>query len=284
VKKIIPDAMIDFSCDVNFMDAVRDHPLINEITDSKKTDRNEYLVNYETSVWTSNKYENHFGKNCKENRADIWAYYCGFKIENHNMNFNLKPQIIDDYKRKIEKFCTNKGKPIVLLAPIASVKTKSLLPEQIDIIKNELKDYNLVAIHHEEIPYCKENNIQGIYNTTITDWIYYTAVSDYVISVDTSTFHLAGGLKKPLMGIFTFANGKTYGKHYDFILVQKHIDNGDWDCGPCFSNHTCPKSSDINKPCLTELTSDDIIAGFTKLLNNQTQKIQPPIQIRHRLL
>jgi ADP-heptose:LPS heptosyltransferase len=268
VKKIIPDAMIDFSCDVNFMDAIKDHPLINKIADTKKTDKSEYLVHYETSVWTSNKYENHFGKNCKANRADIWAYYCGFEIENHNMNFNLKPQLIDDYKRKIEKFCTNKGKPIVLLAPIASVKTKSLLPEQIDIIKNELKDCNLVAIHHEEIPYCKENNIQGIYNTTITDWIYYTAVSDYVISVDTSTFHLAGGLKKPLMGIFTFANGKTYGKHYDFILVQKHIDNGDWDCGPCYDYKSCPKTKDIIKPCLKEIKEYHLKEGLTKMFDH----------------
>jgi len=45
---------------------------------------------------------------------------------------------------------------------------------------------------------------------------------------------LAGGLGKPLCGIFTFADGKIYGKHYDFVLVQKHRDNGNWNCGSCF--------------------------------------------------
>jgi hypothetical protein len=127
-------------------------------------------------------------------------------------------------------------------------------------------------------------NVPQILNIHPSIWMALTKISDYVISVDTSTFHLAGGLGKKLVGIFTFTDGEIYGKYYDFILVQKHRSNGDWDCGPCFNNHACPKSSDIHKPCLTELSSDDIIDGFTKLLGDQNQKIRSPIQSRHRLL
>lgn len=265
VKNIISDALIDFSCDENFMDAVKDHPLVNHLLDAKETDKSNYLVHYDTSVWTANKYENHFGKECKANRADIWAYYCGFKIQHHEMLFNLDLNLMQKYKKKIEDYKTKKDQPIILLAPIASVKTKSLLPKQIDIIQEETKNFNLVGIHHKSIPYLLEKNIPLIFNTTVQDWMYYTAVADYVISVDTSTFHLAGGLKKPLLGIFTFANGKTYGKYYDFVLVQKHRDNGDWDCGPCYDYKSCAKTKNEIKPCLSEIKEYHLKEGIEKL-------------------
>jgi ADP-heptose:LPS heptosyltransferase len=88
---------------------------------------------------------------------------------------------------------------------------------------------------------------------------------DYMITVDTAAFHLAGGLRKPLCGIFTFADGKVYGKHYDFTLVQKHRDNGNWECGPCFKFGNCIKSRKQLKPCLTEITETEIISGIDEM-------------------
>ena len=265
VKNIIPDAIIDFSCDENFIDAAKDHTLLNCLLDAKQTNKDNYLVHYDTSVWTANQYENHYGKDCQANRADIWAYYCGFKIENHEMHFNLDPEIIKKYKNKIKEFIKKQGQPTILLAPTASVKTKSLLPEQIEIIQEKTKNFNLIGIHHKNISFFEEKNIPLIFNTTVKDWMYYIAAADYIISVDTSTFHLAGGLKKPLLGIFTFANGKTYGKYYDFVLVQKHRDNGDWDCGPCYDYKSCPKTKKDIKPCLSEIKEYHLQEGIDKL-------------------
>jgi ADP-heptose:LPS heptosyltransferase len=91
------------------------------------------------------------------------------------------------------------------------------------------------------------------------------AAADYVISVDTAAFHLAGGLGKPLTGIFAWSDGKVYGKYFDFILVQKHRDNGNWDCGPCFKFNSCPKSREARKPCI-EFSVDEIYSGIEKML------------------
>ena len=264
VKRLMPDALIGFSCHKNFMEAVCDHPMIDELLDARNTDKNQYLVHYDTSVWTANKYENHFGKDCKANRADIWAYYCGFKISNHDMILNLDPTVVKEYRARMGRYRTNR-EPIVLLAPVASVKTKSLLPEQVDIIRSKTKGYNLVGIHHKEIPLFSDMGIPLICDTTVRDWMHYTAAADYVISVDTSTFHLAGGLGKPLLGIFTFANGKTYGKYYDFVLVQKHRDDGDWECGPCYDYKSCPKSSGDVKPCLSEIGDVQLSEGIARM-------------------
>jgi hypothetical protein len=78
---------------------------------------------------------------------------------------------------------------------------------------------------------------------------------------------LAGELKKPLVGVFTFADGKVYGRYYDFVLVQKHRDNGDWDCGPCYNWGNCTKTEKVPKPCLTEITAEMIIEGVDKMFD-----------------
>jgi ADP-heptose:LPS heptosyltransferase len=96
-------------------------------------------------------------------------------------------------------------------------------------------------------------------------WMGYVYAADYVISVDTSTFHMAGGIKKPLVGIFTFTDGKIYGKFYKFKLIQKHRDNGDWSCGPCYNWPACPKTDKNPKPCLTEITSKMIMDGIEEM-------------------
>ena len=109
--------------------------------------------------------------------------------------------------------------------------------------------------------------------------LYFIAASDCVISVDSASFHIAGGLKKPLLGIFTFANGKTYGKYYDFVLVQKHFEDGNWDCGPCYNYRSCPKTSCDLKPCLTELTCDQISIGIEELLRRLPVKYENSLTI-----
>ena len=87
---------------------------------------------------------------------------------------------------------------------------------------------------------------------------------DYVISVETSHFHAAGGMNKPVVGIFTFVNGPTYSSHYPNVeLVQ----------GPCPLNYSgcyawggCPKFNENPKlPCCLGLTAKSIMDSFDKL-------------------
>jgi ADP-heptose:LPS heptosyltransferase len=122
------------------------------------------------------------------------------------------------------------------------------------------------------IPSLKELGVPVFSGYSIPQWFSFIHAADYVISADTSTFHYAGGIKKPLVGIFTHADGKYRGQYYDFILVQKHRDDGNWPCGPCYNYAMCthPKGKDCKnfnepRPCLTELTVSDIIKGIEKM-------------------
>lgn len=264
-KSICPDADLIFACLPEYMDVAKDHPDIHEVIDSRTVDLNDYCIYYNTCVSIADRYENHFAP-CLEHRSDIWAKYCGVTLNNHNMQFKFNNDFLKECRLKLEKIARN-NKPIVIFCPVSKMAVKTLLPFQIKAVAEATKDYNLIGLHNKEINDLTQLSIHGIYKATLKEWMGYLAVADYVISVDTAAFHMAGGLKKPLLGIFTFADGKAYGKHFDFILVQKHRDNGNWDCGPCFKFGDCPKCNKAQKPCLTELTEKELTDGINAMFS-----------------
>lgn len=263
-KAVIPEAELVFACLPQYHEAVEDHPYIDKIVDSRTVNPRDYLVHYNTCVSVADNYERQQAPFCVEHRSDIWAKFCGFELRSHDMQFRLDPALLRNGRRTIEAHRKKDG-PVVLFAPVSNMIAKNLLPWQMEVIRDATKDYNLVGLHKSEIAELTRLGVPGLYDQSIREWVAVTAEADYVISVDTAAFHLAGGLKRPLMGIFTFADGKTYGKYFDFVLVQKHRDNGDWDCGPCFKFGECPKCKTLPKPCLTEISSGELEQGVRQL-------------------
>lgn len=273
VREVVPDAEIHFACLPEYMDAAIDHPDISKVLNTKKVDDSQYTFKYNTCVTISDRYENKNSPNCDEHRSDIWAKYCGFEIKNHDMKFRPNPEYQDFFRNKIREL-NPENKPVVVFSPISKMESKTLRDWQTEHIVNVLKENNLFVLgsHREEIPLLKKLNVGGLYNLKIQEWIAAVSVCDYVVSVDSALFHLGGGLNKPMTGIFTFIDGKVYGKWFKFSLVQKHRDNGNWDCGPCFKYSSCPKSRGQPKPCLTELTKEEFTNGIMEMLNTNMVK------------
>jgi len=263
-KNIVPDAEFVFACLPEYIDAAVDHPCISEVVDSRTVNPQDYICHYNTCVTIADRYEHVRAPFCLDHRSDIWAKYCGVELKTHDMNFNLDPKIQDKVNKELDKYRQD-GKALIGFAPVSKMITKTLLPHQLEAIAEATKDHVLLAFHKEELPSLKKMNIQTISKVSLKELACYFQQMNYVIAVDTAAFHLAGGLKKPLMGIFTFADGKAYGKHFDFILVQKHRDNGNWDCGPCFKFGDCPKCRKPQKPCLTELSKEELQDGVRKM-------------------
>jgi ADP-heptose:LPS heptosyltransferase len=255
-KRIMPEAEITFACLPEYRPAAENHPFIDKVENANTVQPQEYIMCYNTCVTVADRYENKMAPYCHEHRADIWAAYCGLELTKHEMHLNLPQEQKDAGRKRMEKF-RKPGTPLVAFAPVSKMTVKTLEKWQIDVILDELSGCSVVALHNKKI-----DNIQGIYDSNLWEWMGCIDAADYVISVDTAAFHLAGGLKKPLVGIFTFADGKVYGKHFDFVLVQKHRDNGNWPCGPCFKFGDCPKCKKQPKPCLTELTEDEFRQGI----------------------
>lgn len=263
-KRIVPDAEFTFACLPEYMDAAKDHPFISEVIDSRTVNPQDYICWYNTCVTIADRHENKRAPFCLDHRSDIWAAYCGVKLENHNMHFVMDSKIQTKIQERLKQY-RQPGKALIGFAPVSKMITKTLLPHQLEAIVEATKDHILLAYHKEELETFKKAGIRTISNISLRELTCYFNEMDYVISVDTAAFHLAGGLKKPLVGIFTFADGKAYGKHFDFVLVQKHRDNGDWNCGPCFKFGDCPKCRKPQKPCLTELSKEELQAGVKEM-------------------
>ena len=263
-KAQFPHLEFSWSVPHKFISMAQNHPYTNTI-EFNSIKHEEFGIIYDTTI-ACTRYETRT-KNNKLNRSDIWANHCGINLINHEMHLKLNQESIDDFKLKLNQ-ANPENKPTVLLATHSTDDSvgisKSLTDTQIieTIAKLQKLGYFVYTIHNKSLPVHEQ--ITQFLDLKIDQWLAIVSLSNYIISVDTATFHIAGGLKKPLVGIFTFTDGKVYGKHYDFVLVQKHKDNGDWDCGPCFNLTLCPKCPNFPKPCLTELTSEDIIDGLLK--------------------
>jgi ADP-heptose:LPS heptosyltransferase len=264
MKNLDPDIKIHFATLPQYFSILEDHPFIDKILDSRTVKLEDYLISYNTTC-ACTRYEMAVAPQSGLHRSDVWSQHCGVKLSNHNIHLNIDPEIKNRCKNIIKEIKGSHTGPTVMLCPISAMIVKNLTDWQQKGIVEYLRKKNcfVFATHTHPIPILDELNVPNL-TMSIIELAGLIDASDYVISVDTSQFHIAGGLKKPLTGIFTFADGKVYGKYFDFQLIQKHRDDG-WDCGPCYCWANCPKTNKIPKPCLTELSLEILTEGIHKM-------------------
>lgn len=266
-KNVMPDAEIHFCCPKYYHDALVDHPFIDKIIDSAEVDKSEYLISYNTTT-ACGRTEMRHSPLPGPHRSDIWANHCGLVLQNHNMHIRLTDEEKAEGKRLIEENRDRPGKSVAI-CPVSAMINKNLQEHQLLGLVQGLRERGLYGfcLHNDPINTCYKNNIPLIEEKRIRAWMGVLNQADYVISVDTSSFHCSGGMGKPLVGIFTFVDGKVYGKYFDFELVQKHReDDPCWTCGPCYNWGNCTKTDKNPKPCLTEISVEMILRAVDNML------------------
>lgn len=260
-KRTLPGVHLTFACPPQYFPAVDDHPFIDEIVDNRTVQLEKYVISYNTTS-ACTRHEIAVAPLAYKNRSDIWANHCGVELTNHEMHIQLTPDQIERGKELLGNY----KRPIVIFCPISAMITKNLLKFQMDTIVEELKRRRLsvIGLHKSAIP---ELNIPVIYGIKIKEWMGILNAADYVVSVDSAALHFAGGIKKPVVGIFTFADGFVYTKYYSTVtIVQLHRDtHPEWTCGPCYNWGMCPLTTKIPKPCLTKITSEMLIDGLDRM-------------------
>lgn len=289
-KTLEPDLHLTFACFEEYFELVKDHPCLDEVISIENIDKNNYMTSYDISNCCTKYESSEMNKNTKH-RAEIWADHCGLSLKDHDMHlpFISREKLLDGslslkQLRNTSQLRHNNNGPNVLFSPIAYEKIRSLPDDRITEIVKYMRKKGLFvySIHSAPISVLTALEVPVLTGRTFADWMSYIHAAHYVVTVDTSTFHYAGGINKPLTGIFTHVDGKLRGKFYDFVLVQKHRDNGDWPCGgPCYNYLYCshpkcdaPVVGPNNqrtplglRPCVTELTMAEIEAGIDKMLD-----------------
>lgn len=267
IKKINPEMEITFACLPYYIDAVKDHPFIDYVIDCSLVKQEDYGIVYNTTS-ACDRYEMEKAPFADKNRSDIWAEHCGIELTNHKMHIRLTEEELEYGKNWLKN--KNKSGLNIMFSPVSAMASKNLMPHHITELVSYLRQKNcfVYSAHHRKNEQLEKLDVPVLYNQNIRQWMSIISAADYIITVDTATFHYAGGVGKPMTGIFTWADGKIYGKYYNFTLVQKHRDNKDWNCGPCYAWMNCPKTKHGLKPCLTELTTENIICGIEQMFNN----------------
>ena len=258
---------LTFACPQHFLEMAKNHPFVKAI-DISTINETEYGAVYDITT-ACRVHEMKYAPFCQDHRSDIWAAHCGVTLTNHNMFLTPQPEAIENCQNYL-KYINPQNKPIVILATKSGgddaddfSKSKSLLDSQSTILVQEIRNLGLlpIAIHHEPQDIYSQLQVQQ-FSLPIPEWIAMIDAANYVISVDTATFHIASGLKKPLVGIFSITQGLIYGKYYHTAeIVQGQCP---FSTPGCFLSSLCP-SHEKTKPCLTELTNR-IIKGFEKIL------------------
>ena len=265
IKNQIQSCILDFACLPIYFDAISDHPFLNKVFDSRIVKPEDYGLEIDISVKHTDIIERQESINCTRSRVEIWS-----DMFNISKNFDMMLQIDSESEEKISQLFPKTKQKIIGFCPISRMAIKSLSVQQQESIIKYLKSLNfdIIGIHNKKLEAFDKFNLKTATTLSVKELIALVSYCDYIISVDTSTFHIAGGLKKPLMGIFTYTDGYLYGKHYEKVIVQKHrLHDPLWTCGPCYAKESCPKTNSPLKPCLTELKEQDFIQGIEKMFN-----------------
>lgn len=273
-KLLMPDLRLVFAVPRVYWSAVEDHPFIDELADSATVDVRDFLLHYCTST-ACGRYEHRVAPFGDKHRADIWAEHCGVRLTRHDMHIRLTPEEKEFGRAELARV-NRTGQPTVVLCPVSAMQGKNLDPDQMNGVVRGVRSLGaeVVALHNTGVPGLEDTRLLTGYSTR--QWMGVLNAADYVVSVDTSAFHFAGGVGRPLTGIFSWADGQIYGKYYQFELVQKHraLDPA-WGCGPCFNWGHCSKCQDpmkLRKPCITEITPADIMDGVRRMFSRWPQK------------
>lgn len=259
---------VHFACPTQYHNALIDHPHIHKLLDSAEVDHHAYISYHNTSQACGN-YEMNIAPRADLHRSDIWAKHCGFTLTKHNMHIRLTDNEKIEASHRLKEI--GNGQPVVLLAPYSAISSKDLDASQIQGVARSLtaEGYRVVGLHSSPVGPLVKEGLPSFSGLGIRQWMALISLADYIISVDTAAIHCAGGLGKPAVGIFTWASGPVYTKYYPTVeVVQKPQE---WGCGPCYNWFVCPKSKKNRKPCATEITAEDIMLGFRKLVEKTTQ-------------
>lgn len=266
-KAICPDFKIVFACPKVYHDAVRDHPFIDKILDSNEVDPYEYLVYFNTSA-PCGRYEMKIAPLSDLHRSDIWSQHCGVNLTNHDMHIRMSDEEKAIGRKTISSLPGYRGQPTVAICPISAMAGKNLDLNQIAGVVEGVRRRGLLpfAVHKTPILDVIKSRCDMVSGLGLREWMGVMHEADYVISVDTSSFHCRGGMNKPQVGVFSFANGDTYGKYYTKLEIVQ---------GPCPIGHKgcynwsiCPKiSSGPCFPCGKDLESSQILLALDRLLS-----------------
>ena len=243
---------IHFACLSKYFPIMENHPYIKSLIPyDSSLNRWEYGQYYDTST-TCRVHETRMAPHCIDHRSDIWAATVGVRLNNHNMHFP-----------SIAKTSGNR----VVFVPISSgMPEKDLTTSQITETVSGLRrmGYTVVGLHTHNQKIFTDLGVEQVITQDMNLWMKTINECNCVITVDTAAFHYAGGIGKPLVGIFGFTKGVVYGKYYLNTMIVQGL--CPFEREGCYNVTLCPKNKNETIPCKQNLMVKEILEAFSNLI------------------
>lgn len=171
--------------------------------------------------------------------------------------YNIDPN--SELNRFMTGFKISKSK-LLLYNPAATTKIRNINEETSDKFLQFLIDktnYEIITFHDSEIKHKRITNLSEFSKTTI-DYMTIISNMDKIITVDTSTYHIADAYNIPTVVIFTTISPEYRIRYYPFCKPYKVLD----DNHSLHGKHISQKEEDI------KLLDDEVNKmDFDKILN-----------------
>lgn len=127
------------------------------------------------------------------------------------------------------------GSPLIGIQRQASCKTRTY-PRSDELVKWLSNKYNVVVLDEKE---------DGKWKYSLREMASLISVCDVVVCPDSSCLHIAGALKKPIVGLFGHTDGLIISEDYEKCSVIQ----GKCDSKPCWWNLDCLARSSYKEKC-----------------------------------
>lgn len=180
------------------------------------------------------------------NRLDMWCRWFGVAVAQPRTNIIVREKEQAAARRLLAQ-TVGTGKPVCLLAPFASNRTKSY-PWIVALSERLVSDgWSVALLHSSRVPV----PVPTLSDLSFRQMGALCAVADLILSVDSAAFHWGGILRRPTLGIFNVNDGAVYAKYYPTARVVQICTT------PCLNTRygpgkgTCPKHTPEPLPVLS---------------------------------
>jgi len=178
--------------------------------------------------------------------------------------FNKTP-VLDVFPGEVEFAEKNKPEatfPVIGVQLSASCKSRTL-PQMMDIVNRLREKYCVILLD--------EKDDSGNYKYDISQLISLIYMCDIIVCPDSSVLHIAGALKKPIVGLFGHTDGKIIAEDYEHCsVVQGKCDEICWWKLNCLNGNSYQEKMDAGfTDCLRSITFEQIDNEITKILKSK---------------
>lgn len=262
IKRLRPGAEVTYALPRIYHQAVSDVSDIDHLVDHEKVRPSEWPWACDISS-ACLRHEVGYRNRVFLHRSEVWASHLGLPSVDVSTTFRFSEEELALARRRMD--AASRGTEVLLVTPFSADRIKDLPWDLLEETVSWCRERNLVPVVLHDRPASLPDGMSLITGVTIREWMACFTMAKMVLSADTAGVHMAGLLRVPACGVFSFTSAEVMTRHYPTVAsVQLAAGTeGGLDCCPCYDPGSCPYlTEEKTTPCVTGITREMIRRGL----------------------